>query len=336
MLIFPFKITRYESYSNWNRLEPVRRRKTHLYKCNEPKSDFNLSIKNWLDGTENIREHTTPAAFSGLRESYNETVKRFQRHSKLPLRDAHRVSLSQLTELMFGHNLFTELEKRLEVDLINESGFRTTISQGVAKNVGENFVNSIVYALSSLLQNNDDILVDKGLPPPLKRAMTLERTVNLATGPRTFHIPIEGDMAIFARDNPLNAIVISAKTRLKEVFHIGTMWKIFFDMIDDQYSLEKWGLKSNVGLEISDTLYLFATADMVNKGGKKSQGPDVERDQPRNLIAMDASFFDYVMVSKSGIPHVSKSLDLKKPRESLFHELGCLIDLIEQKFNIKV
>ena len=114
------------------------------------------------------------------------------------------------------------------------------------------------------------------------------------------------------------------------------MWKIFFDMINDQNSLDKWNLNTNDGADLRKTLYLFVTADMVKKGAKKSQGGDVERDEPRNLIAMDASFFDYVMVSKTGISHVSESLNLTSKKESLFHELGCLIDLIEQKFKIKL
>jgi hypothetical protein len=49
---------------------------------------------------------------------------------------------------------------------------------------------------------------------------------------------------------------------------------------------------------------------------------------------MDASFFDYVFVSKTGISHVSNTLKLSGIREALFHELGCLIDMTEQKFGI--
>ena len=193
----------------------------------------------------------------------------------------------------------------------------------------------MVYALSCLLENEDSVLVDKGMPPKLKEAMTLTREVESLGTKRTITIPIEGDMCIFSRQNQLDAIVISAKTRLKEVFHIGTMWKLFFDIADDEYCLNKWGLESR-STSLKDAVYLFATADMVNTSGRNSQGPDVERDEPRNLISMDASFFDYVLVSKSGISHVSDSLDFNAGRESLFHELGCLIDLVEQKFSITV
>jgi len=69
---------------------------------------------------------------------------------------------------------------------------------------------------------------------------------------------------------------------------------------------------------------------------RRSQGPDVERESPRNLIAMDASFFDYVLVSKKGIVHVSESINLSSTKEALFHELGCLVDLVEQKYNILI
>ena len=140
-------------------------------------------------------------------------------------------------------------------------------------------------------------------------------------------------MSIFLRSDPSKVILISAKTRLKEVFHIGTMWKLLFDTLDDPHCLAKWGLARDSNISVSDMLYVFATADMVKEGGTNSQGPDVDRIKPRNLIAMDASFFDYVFVSKSGIPHVENTIDLTD-RGALFHELGCIVDLIEKKFTI--
>jgi hypothetical protein len=237
---------------------------------------------------------------------------------------------------MFSHDLSEELKQRLDPALINAGGFRTTLSQGVAKNVGENFVNLLVFALASLLEDQDDILVDKGLPPALKSALTLQREVQLQSSIKTIEIPLEGDLAIFSRTDPLNAVVVSAKTRLKEVFHIGTMWALFFDMIGDTHCLAKWQLTGDVTVDRRRLSYVFATADMVNSEGAKSQGPDVERDEPRNLIAMDASFFDYVFVSKSGIPHVATTLNFGSPKEALFHELGCILDLVEQKFGITV
>jgi hypothetical protein len=220
-------------------------------------------------------------------------------------------------------------------DLINTSGFRTTLAQGFAKNVGENFVNLIVYALADLLKDNDIVLIDKGMPPELAEAMKLKRIVPIGAQQREIRIPIEGDCAIFSRSDPLNAIVISAKTRLKEVFHIGTMWKILFDTLNDEHCLKKWGMTANTNKSMANVLYTFATADMVNSGGSKTQGPDVEREEPRNLIAMDASFFDYVFVSKTGIGHVSNQISPNE-RGSLFHELGCLVSLVEQKFSISL
>lgn len=300
----------------------------------DPCAEFNKTILNWLGSELQIREHKTPAAFEGARNAYDKAVK-VALEAGLSRRDAHREVLSTMTELLFGYDLAKELEGRLNPGLVNETGFRTTLSQGVAKNVGENFVNLMVYALADLLQGQDEILIDKGLPPALKKALTLKRTVPLKTGEKELRIPIEGDLAIFSRSQPLNAIVISAKTRLKEVFHIGTMWKLLFDTLGDQHCLDKWGLNSAVDMKDAEILYVFATADMVREGGRNSQGPDVERDEPRNLIAMDASFFDYVFVSKTGIPHVGDSIDPSE-RGALFHELGCLIDLTEKKFGIDV
>jgi hypothetical protein len=224
------------------------------------------------------------------------------------------------------------LAQRLSAAPINEGGFRTALSQGFAKNAGENFINVIVYALADLLQGQDEVLVDKGTPRPLRDLLTLRRSfVDPHGATREITIPIESDLAVWRRSNPAEALIVSAKTRLKEIFHVGTMWKIFFDMLDDDYCLEKWGLEGpGTDLEMR---YVFATADNIPSGGTHTQGPDVERDDVRNLIAMDASFFDYVFVSKSGIDHVASELDLDAGREALFHELGCLIQLVEQQFD---
>lgn len=297
-----------------------------------PHSDFNVVVGGWLEGRIELREHRRPAAFDGVRDEYARAISTAVREG-FSCRDAHREALSNLTDLLFGYDLTAELKAKLDPDTVNPTGFRTTLSQGVAKNIGENFVNLIVYALAEVLGYQDEVLVDKGLSPTLKELLQLKRTVPLRTGSKEIKIPIEGDLAVFSRSDPVNAIVLSAKTRLKEVFHIGTMWKMLFDALSDVHSLEKWGLVPNSDMSPEQVLYVFATADMVPRGGRRTQGPDVERDEPRNLIAMDASFFDYVFVSKSDIAHVGKTITLGM-RDALFHELGCLIDLIEQKFGV--
>jgi hypothetical protein len=307
--------------------------KTALYNSDGvPCSGFNSAIKEWLACERSVREHKTPKAFNGVRDKYCAAVAT-ARQLGLSNRNAHRTALAGLTDLFLGHDLAAELRERLSPETVNPAGFRTTLSQGVAKNVGENFVNVIVYALASLLAEREDILVDKGMPRALRRALSLKRTVPLKTGDKTLDIKIECDAAVFSREDCLNAIVISAKTRLKEVFHIGTMWKMLFDTLGDEDRLRKWELTRNGNDDVSKVLYVFATADMVAKGGRKTQGGDVERPEPRNLIMVDASFFDYVFVSKTGIPHVENQITLGT-RGALFHELGCLLDLIEQKFAI--
>jgi hypothetical protein len=298
-----------------------------------PCPEFNARIKKWLESKQALREHAKPAAFDGIRDEYCKAVAAAQEAAGLSKRDAHRVALSSLTNMLLGYDIAAELRERLSAAPVNPAGFRTTLSQGVAKNVGENFVNAIVYALADLLANQDHILVDKGMPPALRKALTLKRTVPLKTGAKEIHIPIECDAVVFSREDCLNAIVISAKTRLKEIFHIGTMWKMLFDILGDKQSQEKWQLSRDVNDDVSKILYVFATADMVAQTGRKTQGGDVERPEPRNLIAMDASFFDYVFVSKTGIAHVENNIALGT-RGALFHELGCLVDLIEQKFAI--
>src|SRR3990172_210183 len=112
----------------------------------------------------------------------------------------------------------------------------------MAKSRGENFTNAIVYALSDLLSSQEEIVVDKGLPPPLRERLTLHRVFTPAGRESTaITMPIEVDASVFRRTEPTDAILVSGKTRLKEVFHIGTMWKLLFDMIGDARSLAKWG-----------------------------------------------------------------------------------------------
>lgn len=311
----------------------ARRRVPRLYgDGGAPNPGFNAMVKGWLELSLVVAEHSPPKAFDTVREAYDLALRALL-NAPEPLNKvaAHKFLLSSLTDLLFDVDLSAELAARLPAAKINDAGFRTTLAQAVAKNAGENFTNAIVYALSDALGGQDEVLVDKGLPPHLRQNLTLKRTFHGTTGePRVLEIPIETDLCIFSRSDPTTAIIVSAKTRLKEVFHIGTMWKLLFDMIGDEPTLKKWGLEaSNAG---KNMLYVFATADMISKGGRKTQGPDVEREQPRNLIAMDASFFDYVFVSKRGIPHVAGTVNLKGGREALFHELGTILDLIAQHF----
>lgn len=313
---------------------PPRVRKTKLYEDTGPAIEFNKKVIKWLNGSIKVREHSTPAAFSSLLEAY---IGHFNNLSdQLSKKDKHLLLLNQITNIMMNIDLSEELSSRLSPELINTTGFRTTLAQGAAKNNGENFVNIIVYIIADLLKDQDEILIDKGLCKDLKDALTLKKSANVLGNNLDITIPIEGDFCIFSRTNPRKAIVASLKTRLKEVFHVGTMWKLFFDMLNDNRSLQKWGLErmSHTGNE--DLTYIFITADMVPSTGRNSQGPDVEREMPRNLIAMDASFFDYVFVSKENIPHVASQLAYESARESLFHELKCLISLIEQKFRVQL
>jgi hypothetical protein len=312
---------------------PRKSKKQFLYAPDgTPSKGFNRLVSGWLDGSVEIREHKTPAQFAELRGAYDKALGALEQ-TDITRRESHSRLLSELTDLTQGQDLSTALEKRLSAAPINQGGFRSALSQGFAKNTGENFINLVVYALADILGDQDEVLVDKGTPRPLRELLTLRR--EFATpdgGSRELTIPIESDLALWRRSDPADAIVVSAKTRLKEVFHVGTMWKLFFDMLDDEYCQAKWGLKGPE--EASQMRYVFATADNVPKGGSKTQGGDVERDEVRNLIAVDASFFDYVFVSKSGISHVATSLDVRPGREALFHELGCLISLVEQQFGI--
>ncbi len=299
-----------------------------------PRMQFNKRVLGWLKGSLRVKEHQPPKTFEVLREPYEKKLKAILSHAKFagPKWRAHRILLSNLSDLIRANPLTESLGVRLEKSNITSVGFRSALSQGVAKNMGENFINAITYALADSLVDQDEVLVDKGLPRRLRTLLTIRKEfVGRTSGKRELEFTPECDLAIFSRSNPSNAIVVSAKTRLKEVFHIGTMWKLFFDMIGDKNCEKKWGLVTST--EKLDVHYVFATADMILAEGKKTQGPDVERDEVRNLIAVDSSFFDYVFVSKSGIPHVAHSLDLKAGREALFHELGCLLDLVHRKFS---
>lgn len=298
-----------------------------------PVHHFNGLVRDWLSGTVRLKEHGEPAAFAGLLAMYHAAWNSLVQQGAAP-KEAHRKLLSDLTKFMFGYDLRFYLQSKHKAALVNLSGFRDTLAQAVAKNTGENFVNLIVFALADLLAQQDEVLVDKGLPPLIREGLATQRSMPLPTGARLIDIKIEADLCVFSRSDPSNAILITAKTRLKEIFHISTMWKILFDMLDDPHCLAKWSLKRSQPFKTSDILYAFATADMVNTQAKGTQGGDVERATVRNLIAMDASFFDYCFVSKTGISHVSNTMLSSGPREALFHELGCIIDLIEQKFGL--
>lgn len=307
-----------------------RTKRTRLYDSDGvPADDFNRKVLGWLRGDIVVVEHRTPAAFGHLRQAFDlELQKLRERNPEADLRQLTKILLSGLTELMYGNDLSGLLTERLSAKSINPTGFRSALAQGVAKNTGENFINTLAYGVAQVLEDCDTVLVDKGLPPPLRSFLTLGRNFAGTEAVREITMAIESDVAIWHRDNPTRAIIVSAKTRLKEVFHIATMWKLLFDCIGDNYCLEKWGLTGYSGP--LNYLIVFATADMIPAGGAKTQGPDVEKEEVRNLIAMDASFMDYVFVSKTGIGHVSKSLNIMGGREALFHELGCIVDLVDQ------
>lgn len=300
-----------------------------LYDANgNPEADFNKRVLQWLNGVGVVKEHQPLKAFASLRTQIDVVANAVMKKGESK-QDAYKTVLNILTKMMLGIDLQSELRARLDAETINDKGFRSALSQGVAKNNGENFVNAIVYCLCRTYEDSDEILIDKGCPPRIKKILHLKRIVPLLSGEKTIEINVECDFAIFSRRNPERAIALSAKTRLKEVFHIGTMWKLFFDTIGDPVSLEKWSLRGHSSKpQIS---YCFATADMIPEGGAKTQGPDVPCDSDaRNLIQMDASFFDYVYVSKTGSKIASAVNIRANKKEGLFHSMGCLIDHINQ------
>jgi hypothetical protein len=297
-----------------------------------PVEGFNGLVHEWLRDKVRLVEHSPPAAFDFMRTAYELEVENLLTTEEAPdVWTAHRTLLSDLTRLMFGDDISGRLSSKLSAERINPAGFRSQLTQSVAKNTGENFINAIVYALAACLRDQDDVLIDKGMAAPLRPLLTLERHFAGSSGQERFiQIPIEVDVSIWLRSDPTRAIIVNAKTRLKEIFHIGTMWKLLYDMIGDKYARAKWELEGSD--KASQMKYVFATADMIRTTGTGTQGPDVEREEVRNLIAMDAAFFDYTFVSKTGIGHVSPTLELAAGREALFHELGCLLDLVQQAF----
>lgn len=328
---------------------PPKPKKVRLYSESDgiPCQDFNSKIISWLTSAERVVGRAVPKAFGDLHAHYDLVHMRNMLKCPLPNTplaqvlsgpksrawQVHRMMLSDLTTLMTGMSF---ANPAVEKTLINAGGIRTLSSQSAHKNTGENFTNAIVYALANALRYQDDVLVDKRMPPELRKSLTLKRPFECQKGVlRDLTILIEVDLCIFSRKNPLNAILVSAKTRMKEVWHIVTMWKLFFDMIGDECCYTKWGL-TGPAESLDEMLYVGATADMISTKGTNTQGADVERDKEvRNLIGVDASFLDYTFVSKANIPHVADTLEYPGEREALFHELGCLLDLVAQKFGIQ-
>ncbi len=299
-----------------------------LYTNGQPRVDFNSLVVEWLAGRVRLKEHAPAKAFGGARNLLDAALETSIAEGK-SLQDASRKALSGLTTFMFAQSLDDALGY-LSQDMINEGGFRSARSQGFAKNWGENFVNSIAYVLARAYQDNPDVIVAKGTPKPLHSRLKSTRLVPLHGSRESISIAIESDLCVFRRDDPERCVIVNAKTRLKEVFHIGTMWALLFDIMTDPVLRKRFGVVAEKPLDRRKARYVFATADSVNTGGARTQGCDVEREAPRNLIKMDALFFDYVFVSKEGIGHVARELDAKRVREAVFHELGCIIDLIDQ------
>ena len=88
-------------------------KRTRLYGLEGiPRPDFNLVIKGWLDCKLNLREHTKPAAFDGVREAYISAVTAAE-EGGLSLRDARHARravsrtclLLELIEQKFGIDL---------------------------------------------------------------------------------------------------------------------------------------------------------------------------------------------------------------------------------------
>lgn len=303
-------------------------KKMSLYEAGKPRPDANARVAEWLSGSVSLREHAPVKAFSGARVLLDAALNTALSNGE-DLRSAARKTLSGLTTFMFAQSLDDALGY-LSVETINAGGFRTARSQGFAKNWGENFVNSIVYVLARAYEHHPLVVVAKGTPPLLRNRLESTRLVPLHGSKEKIKIGIECDLCVYRRDDPERCVVVNAKTRLKEVFHIGTMWALLFDIMTDPELRKRFGIVADKPLDRRKARYVFATADSVNTDGAKTQGGDVERDEPRNLIKMDALFFDYVFVSKEGIGHVAKKLDASGTREAVFHELGCLVDLIDQ------
>ncbi len=165
--------------------------RVRLYDANgEPNSEFNKRVWGWLDSSIEVKEHQRPAQFEQLRAAYDEAHSALLATGLDPT-GAHSKLLSELTELIQGQDLSKALSSRLSAAPINETGFRTALSQGFAKNAGENFINVIVYALAQIFGDQDRILVDKGTPPPLRELLTLRRVFQTSDGDqRDIVIPI--------------------------------------------------------------------------------------------------------------------------------------------------
>jgi hypothetical protein len=299
--------------------------RANLYSCSNPES-FNKSVIRWLRGEVQISNHSQPIAFRPYIYAYEDLKRKLNESRGKP---PQREILNHLTDILLSVDLKKELSKRLSDE--TGSGFRSALSQGLAKNMGENFVDLIVYNLAEGL-GNSGIVVDKGVPPLLKKEMEIEFT---RFGQR-LKIPIECDICIFDWGNPSKAIMINAKTRLKEIFHIGTMWKLIFDISKKKELMEEWGMEGEPR-KLDDVLYCFATADLRVAGKERSQGPDIEVQDQRNLIKVDSSFFDFVFVSKPGpIRNVQDTIPRNIERKCFFHNLGAVYDLIEGHFKVEI
>jgi len=138
--------------------------RANLYSCSNPES-FNKSVIRWLRGEVQISNHSQPIAFRPYIYAYEDLKRKLNESRGKP---PQREILNHLTDILLSVDLKKELSKRLSDE--TGSGFRSALSQGLAKNMGENFVDLIVYNLAEGL-GNSGIVVDKGVPPLLKKEM---------------------------------------------------------------------------------------------------------------------------------------------------------------------
>lgn len=156
----------------------------------------------------------------------------------------------------------------------------------------------------------------RGAAEPVRKFLRLGLT---APDGSDLTLPVEADITIL-RPSDMTAVVLSAKTTLKERLHIAVMWRLVLEAAKDPGWSARLGIKPVPDIEVLRRLrYCFVTADLGERGDLLS---------PRNLIKADASLFDCFFAARDDLPHLERVIGVDG-RKAIFYRLSAIYEYLQ-------
>ncbi|RYD61946.1 MAG: hypothetical protein EOP84_35105, partial [Verrucomicrobiaceae bacterium] len=153
----------------------------HFHGKDGPVKAFNAQVLRWLrnECPEGYTKHDkkAPEYFPELITVHEKRIAELRETLPANASDATvlRESLNFLSQSMAESKLKDAIGEKHSSENYNQVGSRTPLSQSLSKNLGENFVNLIVFTLATLLEGQDEVLVEKNLPAHVKHYLGLGR-----------------------------------------------------------------------------------------------------------------------------------------------------------------